>query len=337
MKLQYRCLNKREFSYGKFTIVPIRHKDRYLIMKWRNEQIYHLRQKVPLTKQDQDTYFKVSISQIFTQDKPDQLLFSLLENKVCIGYGGLVHINWEDRNAEISFLMNTELEKERFEELWIVFLKLIKTIAFKELRLFKIFTFAFDLREKLYSALEKQGFTQEARLKNHIFFNKKYQDVVIHALFNEPISLRKASICDLQTTYRWVNNKEIRKYSPSQGIISLNSHSEWFRSKITSCSTIYLIAMKQNNPIGSIRFDNQKSELVLSYLLDPKYHGQGYGKELFRQGIKTIEGRFNTSKLVGIVHKENKASIHLFESFNFQKAKNYINENYIKYHKYGNW
>ena len=48
------------------SMVPIRFKDRYEIMKWRNEQIYHLRQQVPLTKESQDNYFKRQ-SQRFSQ------------------------------------------------------------------------------------------------------------------------------------------------------------------------------------------------------------------------------------------------------------------------------
>ena len=38
--------------------MPIRYEDRMDIMEWRNEQIYHLRQKNPLTKVDQESYFK---------------------------------------------------------------------------------------------------------------------------------------------------------------------------------------------------------------------------------------------------------------------------------------
>jgi hypothetical protein len=36
----------------------------------------------------------------------ESLLFSFLKNGECIGYGGLVHINWIDQNAEISFMID---------------------------------------------------------------------------------------------------------------------------------------------------------------------------------------------------------------------------------------
>lgn len=180
----YKALNKQEFSNGNFSIVPIRFEDRFAIMNWRNEQLYHLRQKQSLTVKDQDNYFTNVVSKIFDADQPNQILFSFLENGLCIGYCGLVHVNWIDKNAEISFIMDTKLEIENFSKYWSVFLGLIEQVAFKELKLHKIFTFAFDLRPHLYEPIENAGFVKEATLKNHILFNEEFKDIIIHAKFN---------------------------------------------------------------------------------------------------------------------------------------------------------
>ena len=181
----YKVLNKQIFTFGPYTLVPIRFEDRYEIMKWRNEQIYHLRQIKPLTFEDQENYFKNIVLNLFVHEQPNQILFSLLENDILIGYGGLVHINWFDKNAEISFLMNTILEKNRFHEIWIAFINLIEKVAFKELELHKIFTYAFDLRPYLYDVFLNAGFKKEARLKEHCFIANSYVDVVIHTKFKE--------------------------------------------------------------------------------------------------------------------------------------------------------
>lgn len=177
----YRVLNKQIFSNGSHVLVPIRFEDRYDIMKWRNEQIYHLRQAKILTKKDQEAYFNNVIANLFKQDRPEQILFSFLENGVCIGYGGLVHIQWPEKIAEISFIMDTSLEEERFMELWQSFLQLIEEVAFKDLMLDKICTYAFDLRPHLYEVLEQLGFKFEVRLKEHYMFSDKFIDVVIHS------------------------------------------------------------------------------------------------------------------------------------------------------------
>ena len=183
--IRYKVLkNKNIFSKDDFSIVPIRFKDRYKIMRWRNQQLYHLRQNTKLTKKDQDNYFLNVIRTQFDEKSPNQILFSFLEKEVCIGYGGLVHINWIDKNAEISFVINSDLEKDFFELYWGVYLNLIENISFKILKLNKIYIYAFDIRPNLYSIIESNGFSFEAKLKNHVRIKKEFLDVIIHSKFN---------------------------------------------------------------------------------------------------------------------------------------------------------
>ena len=59
MNREYISLNKQTYSLNEFKITPIREKDKYLIMKWRNEQIYHLRQSKKLTKKNK-TYILIT-------------------------------------------------------------------------------------------------------------------------------------------------------------------------------------------------------------------------------------------------------------------------------------
>lgn len=181
----YICLKQQEFSLGDYKLVPLRYEDRFLIMKWRNEQIYHLRQASPLTEEDQQRYFDNVVAKLYDNPKPDQILFSYLENDTCIGYGGLVHINWVDRNAEISFIMDTRLEKEHFAKHWSNYLTMLKVVAFKDIGLHKIYTYAFDLRPHLYPIFEIAGFVREATLKDHCCYNGEYKDVIIHSICNK--------------------------------------------------------------------------------------------------------------------------------------------------------
>lgn len=181
----YKALNKQVYLQEPYSLVPIRMKDRYDIMRWRNEQIYHLRQTEPLTKTRQDAYFKEVVSALFEQEQPNQILFSFLKGEECIGYGGLVHINWVDRNAEISFIMNTALEKHSFSENWSAYLRLLEKVGFAELKLRKLYVYAFDLRPHLYNMLEENNYFLDARLKEHCHFQGTYKDVVIYSKIAE--------------------------------------------------------------------------------------------------------------------------------------------------------
>ncbi len=178
---QYKCLNQQVYESGIYKIVPIRDEDKLSIMKWRNEQIYHLRQESVLTEEKQNLYFEQVISKLFEEEKPSQILFSYLENDICIGYGGLVHINWIDQNAEISFIMDTSIEKDFFDFHWGTYLDIIEKVAFQQLTLHKLFIYAFDLRPQLYKAIELKQFKKEATLKEHCFFSNKFIDVIIHS------------------------------------------------------------------------------------------------------------------------------------------------------------
>lgn len=183
--MTYRCLSQQVFEIGRFSIIPIRFEDRHEIMRWRNEQIYHLRQSKPLTVQDQEDYFSKVVLKLYDKEFPEQILFSFFEDSNFIGYGGLVHINWVDKNAEISFIIDTSIESTRFYELWTVYLKLIEKVSFLDLKFHKIYTYAFDIRPNLYSPLVNSGYHEEARLVEHCFYNCKYLDVVIHSKFNK--------------------------------------------------------------------------------------------------------------------------------------------------------
>lgn len=183
--MEYKYLKQQIFRIKEYSLTPIRLEDRFLIMKWRNEQLYHLRQDKLLTTEDQDNYFNNVITKEFEQERPAQLLFSFLKNGICIGYGGLVHINWLDKHAEISFVMDTSLEKDFFEKHWKQYLSLLEEVAFSELNLHKIFTYAFDIRPKLYKAVEDAGFKKEVVLKEHCFFEGTFIDVVIHSKFHK--------------------------------------------------------------------------------------------------------------------------------------------------------
>jgi len=228
----YKILNKQVYSSGEYSLVPIRMEDSFAIMQWRNEQIYHLRQAKLLTETDQNNYFDNVIAKLFEQEQPEQILFSYLEDGKCIGYGGLVHINWIDKNAEISFIIDTRLEKDFFHKYWGIYLDLIEQVAFAELNLHKIYTYAFDLRPHLYKALEEKKYQKEAVLKEHCYFNGEFKDVIIHSKINNFLSLRKIVASDKELIFDWANDKTTRENSFSQQPIDFETHSAWFDKKI---------------------------------------------------------------------------------------------------------
>jgi RimJ/RimL family protein N-acetyltransferase len=301
-------------------------------MKWRNEQIYHLRQARHLTKEDQDAYFENVVASLFDHEHPNQILFSFLENDVCIGYGGLVHINWIDQNAEISFIMDTLLEQKRFQEIWTSYLSLIEKVAFQDIKLHKVYTYSFDLRPQLYKVLLSSNFIEEARLKEHCLFNSKFIDVIIYSKINNRIKLRRAVEDDVNVTFEWATNKVIRNYAIQKDEILYDQHKNWFLNRIIAKHCVYYICELNKKPVGSLRFDiNENKEALLSFLLDPDFHGMGYGKEILTNGCNELLKENEISKIIGVVHVENLPSLKTFISLGFSQISQ-INS-YITFEK----
>jgi len=102
-----------------------------------------------------------------------------------IGYGGLVNISWLNKRAEVSFLLNTSIvkNKKKYEIHFKNFFSFISKTSFLKLKLEKIYTETFIFRKKHIKLLEINGFKKEGFLKNHYYKNKKKINSILHAKF----------------------------------------------------------------------------------------------------------------------------------------------------------
>ncbi len=156
------------------------------IRLWRNLQIDVLRQKGEISEEDQLKYFESVVWPTFNQDNPRQILMSFFYEEKLIGYGGLVHISWEDKRAEVSFLVDpSRITPEIYEHDFTAFLTLIKMMAFSDLGFERLYTETYDIREKHISILETNDFQREGIMRKHVLINGKRIDSIIHGCLNE--------------------------------------------------------------------------------------------------------------------------------------------------------
>ena len=167
----------------RFLLRPIQWSDREKIRDWRNAQIDVLRQAQELTVADQDRYFKDVIRPQMSMATPPQILWGLLEDDTLIGYGGLVHIQWADSRAEVSFLTDTQrLNSPMFEADWAVYLSLIVEIATSSLGIHKLTTETYGIRPDVLAILESFGFQQEGVHPEHHRINERWVTSFSHGL-----------------------------------------------------------------------------------------------------------------------------------------------------------
>lgn len=182
----YSCLKSKEFHHKDYSICSIREQDIMSIRVWRNLQIDVLRQKSLISEEQQKRYFDSVIWPTFEQDNPNQILVSFFKHGELIGYGGLVHISWEDKRAEVSFLVDPERHiPEIYEEDFSAFLTLVGSMAFSDLGFYRIFTETYDIRELHISILEKNNFQREGIMRKHVLIHGERIDSIIHGCINE--------------------------------------------------------------------------------------------------------------------------------------------------------
>ena len=318
---KYICLQQQEQHLDDYSIVPLRYEDRFSIMKWRNEQIYHLRQARPLTDDDQQRYFDNVVSKLYDNPKPDQILFSYLEKGVCIGYGGLVHINWIDRNGEISFIMDTQLEKEHFAEHWSNYLTMLKAVAFDDLGLHKIFTYAFDLRPHLYTMLEANGYKREATLKEHCLFNGEYKDVVLHSLWNDRYEVINYVDCTKEQNLDILalrNRDDVRSWMVNPEVISEENHFKFVESLKGNPNRLYYVIYKNGVLMGTYNLTNEGDGVwERGIIANPSTQGTGQTEKWERQILSSLPS--DVKAVSAKVKQDNLRSIKYHEKLGYKE------------------
>ncbi|MFI0435415.1 MAG: GNAT family N-acetyltransferase [Parachlamydiaceae bacterium] len=182
--MKYKCLKKNDFKIDNYQLIPIRDQDIENIRTWRNAQMSVLRQQKTLTNEDQRRYFQTSVWPTFEEESPSQLLFSFLFQDQSIGYGGLTRLDWGNRRAEVSFLVDpsrAEIESIYTQD-FKVFLTILCKIAFEQLDLHRLVSETYAFRSSTLKVLEEVGFKREGVLREHVYKNGRWCDAIVLAL-----------------------------------------------------------------------------------------------------------------------------------------------------------
>ena len=141
------------------------------VRRWRNEQLEMLRTSFPLTEEMQEDFYKNVICNRNSNSK----FWGIWTGSEFIGICGLENIQWENRNSEISLLLNPEypLNKHGKEVL-----KLLLYEGFMNMNLENIYTEVYDCHKELsfwYDMIKKYKCMFSA-LPNRKYYNGKYHN-----------------------------------------------------------------------------------------------------------------------------------------------------------------
>lgn len=180
--LAYQCMPKARLSEGRMSISAVQPRHIEHIRQWRNAQMDVLRQSSEISPAQQKAYFAAKIWPQMAVPRPSEVLVSYEEDGVPVGYGGLVHLSWENRRGEISFLLAPALaaQPDAYAVYFITYLTLIRRLAFEDLQLARVFTETYASRSHHIAILEAAGMRREGVLHHHVMIDGKFVDSIMH-------------------------------------------------------------------------------------------------------------------------------------------------------------
>ena len=159
----------------KIILREIEEADLNSIVKWRNDPaiLRWLFSYSPLSKVKQRKWYEKYLDDVTQQI----FIIEVKEEKIPIGTVGLTNIDYKNQRGELTIIIGEKNYRGR--GLGDECLNLLVKFAFDEMNLRKIKTLVFSDNEKAIKLYEKCGFVEEGVLKEEIFKDGMYKDVLI--------------------------------------------------------------------------------------------------------------------------------------------------------------
>lgn len=147
------------------------------------------------------------------------------------------------------------------------------------------------------------------------------------------VLLRPVTKNDIKLIFNWSNENIVRANSLTREKITWDTHVKWFENTLKSNNVLFFIMVNNGIDVGQVRLDLKEDNMaVITYDIDKRYRGMGYGKKILELAEVALYKRFKDKYLLqAMVKKDNKVSRVIFERLNY-KIKNNDNE-FVTYYK----
>lgn len=145
----------------------------------------------------------------------------------------------------------------------------------------------------------------------------------------DKLRLRIATQEDVDLIYEWANDDDVRRNSFNTQKIEYADHCKWYANKLESDDTFIYVMMKDEEPVGQGRLELEDNKATISYFVDGKYRGMGYGKQLLKLLEKVVREEYpDIRELVGRVKHMNIPSKKAFIACGYSEKEL---EEYLEY------
>lgn len=134
--------------------------------------------------------------------------------------------------------------------------------------------------------------------------------------------LRNAKTEDKDLLFKWANDPDERANAFNTEPIPYEDHCKWFEAKMADPDVfIYILIDEDDTPIGMVRVEDEAGDGMISYFVDSRFRGQGYGTKILELIVRKMERIDGIERLVGEVKFGNLASAKAFEACGFEKTE----------------
>lgn len=127
----------------------------------------------------------------------------------------------------------------------------------------------------------------------------------------QSIKLRQATADDRELYFTWVNDELVREQSFDSKPVLCGHHFRWFDAMLADPTVEMFVLEVDGEPVGQIRLARIDGKWHISYSVDGRYRGKGYGRLIVELGLAEL------GKCVAEVKVDNVASNSIFSSLGF--------------------
>ena len=145
------------------------------------------------------------------------------------------------------------------------------------------------------------------------------------------LSLRKVIYTDESLLFNWANDPDVRKWSFSKNVISLDEHKIWFNKKLNNSNVLMLIFEVNNTPAGMVRLEKENGEVVLNYLIASQSRGKGLASRMLKMAMNEVKNHWQSFKVLAYTLPGNIASTKSLEKAGFLLSETDTRKNFLVY------
>lgn len=138
---------------------------------------------------------------------------------------------------------------------------------------------------------------------------------------NDNLQVRHANWKDVDLLWHWANDPIVRENSFHPDPIPMDEHIKWFKDKMNSTDTLFLIIEHDQKPVAQIRYDLvDNNEAEINFSVASEHRGKGFGTKTLKLTSSIACEELGIERIKGIVFSSNDASNRVFIKAGFKKV-----------------